>query len=814
MSRLAFRNFSSYLILSPPKDQIVATGLRRARGVHPIKTNSLRSRPGNLLVNNVVNSNSMCMFNGKLYQFAANQLYVDGAAIKNIVGDYLSFLQAPPTSGKRDELFISNGDALWKVDKDGVITQWGITPPVDGFAAAVEAPNIIIIDNMDSTSGWTASSVTMTLDTAKYIQGIGSIECVVAQNTIGAIYRDLAIDLSQFADSSLTSGADYISLQALIDIPNNVSAIQIIFSLGDDTFSHDTFAASISTSISTGTPSNTDSSANVGGVGDLTEYSSISGEQLTQQYLLGLESSASSGSTNINDNTYSSPTANQALNAYMQSALSTSGISIPNQWQNLLLPLSLFSRGGYGLYTWADVKAVKILIATNTGGAANVWIDDLKLIGGTGLQGNYTYYITYLNSKTGSRSNPNPTAMQVNNVLRQSVVLSDLPVSVDPQVDTVEVWRTVGNGGLPFFCSSVPNGTLNFIDNIADNYFLDPRSTTTYLGVLSIYNNNNQPFPAFGPACLFNASILWTSRDTDNAGSVYYSPIGFSEGVSGFTRATFSNDALQTVLTWNGTPWALSFDRVFAVSGTLPYYTKEVYGCPGTPYPQTAVSTPFGIAYQAVDGIRAFTGLQSQLVGLANMGRLLTGEDVENLKAFTGKVACYFKNEYIISDGEQTLAYRPSDDTWRDLGVGFTGLYTDPITKQAYGSNANGTYKLEVIGQYTDGGYSIPFEVENRSVMMDVDKLFMVNYLHLDINTGGQQLDVILIGDGIETTIGTLQNTSRQVVMIPIQKEFNTIGVRLKGSLTAEVEIFGIEIDVDISQSHVQDKYFKNILET
>lgn len=816
MGRISLRDFSKYLVLSPPADMIPSNALRRARGIHPVKTLTIRSRAGNDLVSNT-RANSLCIFMDLLFQHYSGVLYRNGVSIKSIAGTYLYFLPAPPTPGKPDYLFVSNGSSLWKVDSSGTVTKWGIVAPIDGFTATANAAQSVAIDLMEdpgAVARWTASSVTVTADTTNFIQGTQSLNLAIAAGTKGMITQSVSKDLSKFSSNDLTSGADYIALQMWVDEPNRLDSVQIQFSLNNTTFSNNFFTRVMDMNIPDSTAkSDTDTSFftmnTVDGLGDLDEFATTGDEEDFIGYLNGTKI-VDGANENVTYETTKIPL--YKVHRIIDE-LQKDNIKITGEFKPLLIPLSTFTRSGEGNYSWADVKAVRITFRTNSKGAVNVKIDDFKLLGGCGTQGTYKYYITFENSVTGSISNPNPTPVIVKNVIRQTIALANLPVSSDAQVDKIGIWRTVGNGAVPFKAGTVDNGTTTFTDNIGDTYVLDPRSSAKYLASEALQITNIVPFSTFGPCCYYNGAIFWINKDTNNSGNLYYSRTGYVESVQGFIRVTNSSDALQTVVLWNGLPYVFSKGRVFQITGTNPYYAKEVLGVPGTDKPKTVIPTLYGIFYKSQDGIRLFNGVQSKRVGWVSMGRLLSGENVENLTAFNGGVATFAREEYIISDGSQTLAYNAAEDTWRDLGVGFTSLYTDRDTGIPYGSNADGVFELDQVGRVVDEVTEvIPFEVETFHKTLDVDKVVMVNHLHLDINTEGNNIQVDVLGNGeIVHTIFTTTST-RQVVTIPIGREYNRIGVRLSCNITAKVEIFGIDWDVDMEQDLLANKYYEKLL--
>jgi len=501
-----------------------------------------------------------------------------------------------------------------------------------------------------------------------------------------------------------------------------------------------------------------------------------------------------------------------------------------SQWKKVTIAKSAFARSGEGAYTWADVQAMRLKIKTNEGGAVNVKFDNLKMLGGAGLQGRYKYLITYYNSLSGNRSNANATKVKVKAVHRQTVLLTNIPKPplTQSQVDYVEIWRTVGDGGYFFKVGEIPAvddsvSTLSFLDTVADGYLLDPRSGVEYLSSLQLPTDNAPPLTSFEWCTNAAGTVFWINRETPNtSGNLYYSAIGRAEAMKGYIRTTLNAERLRWVGVWNATVYVFSIARLFKIAGIAPPYTATlIQGVPGTDFPQTVVPTPHGIVYWAGagDGLRLFNGIRSERIGWPQMGRVFGGDasTASDIPAFTTpKCAAYGKNEYFISDGTQTFAYHLLDDTWRDIGMGFNCLYYYDRELTMFGGNDDGVYKIEAIGETIDSGNDyVPFEVETPQARLDVDKETMVNYIFLDANTNGQSLEIIVVGSTtvnnatveVEELVGMLTTTGRQSLTVVLNRQFNRIGIRLKGSITAPVEVFGIELDVDMPTSHLQEKY-------
>ncbi|MCH7759807.1 hypothetical protein IIA15_00175, partial [candidate division TA06 bacterium] len=118
----------------------------------------------------------------------------------------------------------------------------------------------------------------------------------------------------------------------------------------------------------------------------------------------------------------------------------------PGNWVRMRIPKTLFTRSGDASVDWGDVSAIRFTIKTNDRGAVDIYIAPIELFTSGGQIGIYKYLMTYRNSTTGSRSNANPTAITGERRDQESSDIANLPASPDPQVDQIEIFRSVGDG--------------------------------------------------------------------------------------------------------------------------------------------------------------------------------------------------------------------------------------------------------------------------------------------------------------------------------------------------------------------------------
>lgn len=410
--------------------------------------------------------------------------------------------------------------------------------------------------------------------------------------------------------------------------------------------------------------------------------------------------------------------------------------------------------------------------------------------GGALVAGTYRYQITYYNTNTGQRSNGNGVDVEgVTTGANLTLALTNIPASSDSQVTHVEIWRSEGNGTLLF--------RLNTRLAVGTDFFNDDGSVE--LLDTELPTDNLVPYSWFTSAAFWNASAFWiTSTQSGERGRLYYSPVGRCESMQGFLNVTNDADPLIGLFTWGGKLGVVSRSRAFEIIGTNPYEVRELSGVPGTNTAETVALTPAGIFYEAADGVRSFTGTSAPLAFADAIQRIFRGESVENLTAFTGLVATYARNEYFLSDGAQTLAVNVERGTWRDLGVGCNALFYEPENDVLAATVGGNVVALEAEGTATDAGTAIPLSIEPAHIRADRARCYLVHRALVDINDGAQALAATLLADGTELALGqTSASAIRTINEFAIERIMERVGLRVSGSLSAAVELFEIDFDVE-----------------
>lgn len=774
---LEFRQFDQGLWVAAPADTTPAGAVRRGRGlVRPTPGVHARSRWGAASVVSLAGApHSAARFADSRYAGVGTTLTRDGASIATgLSGARLTFAAMSPTVGVADYLYVAGGGVLKKVSSAGAVSAWGIAAPAAAPTTAVVAVASKTIDALSNAASWTGASATLADEATIKQEGANSLKMTVAASALGTASKAVVTDLTTFG-ASASLPEDFIALWVRVDNPANVEMLQVVFDLAGGAFATDTYTRTIS--VSDEIPPSSQFVTETVGIASLPEY-------VTQQERFVVDEGGQ----------LSSLDSVGVLDKLGQTTITTA----TGTWVYLRLSKATFQRSGDAALGWDDVQAVRLVVKTNSRGQAIVYWDDLVLLGGAGLQGAYQYKATYYSSVTGVRSNPSPASTALT-VQRQGVTVSGLTASADAQVTHVEVWRTLGGGTLYFKAGQVTNGTTTFTDTVADAPVLNSASGTTYLQSLLLPDDNDVPAATlgfgFGP---FNGRMLTCGDSAAGArGRLYYSPVGRPDAIEGYLDATHDDDPTQGGVVWNGAALLWTQGHLFQVidlGGALD--VREVMGVPGTDAPHTIAASPVGVFYQARDGVRVFTGATSELVGDAALGPIWRGESAEQLVAFEGTVATYGNDEYLVSDGVQALAWGVTSGAWRDLGLGLTALAYEADTGLVLAGLGSALVTLETEGTLTDAGTAIPFTLQPGETRVGPSAEALVRRVFVDADTASQTLTPTLLVDGVEVALAPMVTASRQVYEWVPLRHGRRVSVRLAGSLSARVQVWGIALDL------------------
>lgn len=127
--RASWNDFTKGLWTVGGKEHTMTGFLRRAKGIHAIRTPHLQSRDGSTLLF-ALDAHSLTRFDDTRIQGSGTALYRDGISVyTGLDGSRLRFVSMPAQTGLNDHLFIIGGGAALKMDEGGSVTTWGLTNP-------------------------------------------------------------------------------------------------------------------------------------------------------------------------------------------------------------------------------------------------------------------------------------------------------------------------------------------------------------------------------------------------------------------------------------------------------------------------------------------------------------------------------------------------------------------------------------------------------------------------------------------------------------------------------------------------------------
>jgi len=374
-------------------------------------------------------------------------------------------------------------------------------------------------------------------------------------------------------------------------------------------------------------------------------------------------------------------------------------------------------------------------------------------------------------------------------VASKKVSISGIPESDDPQVDIIELWRTVGDGSVLFKLVEIPNGTTTYTDNTDDDFL-----SNTELPV-----DNIKPFQyftdCFGP---YNASAFWLADSEEGQrGRVFYSAVGRAEAMQGYIEVSGDDLPLKKGCVWQGYIYVFGEDGIYQVYGSNPYYSRKVDPV-GISVKESLAVTPFGICYEAKDGPRIFDGNRSQILGKGTIENLFRGEAHGQLSAFTSTTGTYGRGEYYLANTSAMIAYDLEDSRWRDCGrANIYGLYYAEDSDQlAIGTSALGLLDFEKEGENDDYGTGMAMHLETSHIRIASSTGAIVKQVHIDHDSSSETLTVYLVHDGTATSIGTCTSASRERDTLQANTYCREFGIRITGTIDADVEVFGIDVEL------------------
>lgn len=761
---------------------------------------------------------SLFYFNGKVWvAYGTNLADETGAIVKNdlLTGVPLHFAVGPPTLGKADYMFFTNGSDMFKVSPSPhTVSLWGITPPsaltgVGTSTTAIPAKSKVI-DNLNSTTGWTPTDCAVVADTTSYIQGGASLRLesgsggIIPKDTHAHIDSNNTINLGQFTTAGDSADQDFIALFVRANRPRNLVSVNITFSVGDTTFAN---AYSIELPVRVVTKQQR---RRLVGLGDI----------------IPLKDQATFLERNAKKTQDLSTIAEVGRRSLMLAKKAWSRVTIPKgQFEEL-------GQAGAAGYTWADVKAVRLEVETAKSGGTKVWFDYLHMFGGYGLLGDYQYTFTFLNSTTGTRSNPpmdadgNVLFVEAANVERSGVRLTGLNSASlqtsDLQVDRLEIWRTIGNGDLYFKAGEVTmtgnprTAPATYDDTAADYVGMFGSGAVTTLDHTKQLQTDNTSVRGKDGARRFRTVVAQPYQGrfffagavgTTEGHRVYYSPIGRLEAIAGFLEVSTPDDPVQALVPYQDRLLAFTQNRLFEIlNADEPFIANLIVGVPGTRAPKTVVPTPNGVFWLGWDGVYLYDGTATRISDpIHGIFNTAGGVDGLSVSSFT-RAAAWGRNEYwlaTLGPDSKALVFNIERQAWRVVGdfQQGCGLLYVPQLNAMYGGLSNRVYNYnqEPLGT----GVAQPVELLTGALPLDVGSRGVLQRVYVEQQQAGAGTPtsaLTVIVDGVETpSYGSVFTTTRGIQEYAIVRSGTNFQIRITATDSgSDLRLYAVEADLMI----------------
>jgi hypothetical protein len=325
----------------------------------------------------------------------------------------------------------------------------------------------------------------------------------------------------------------------------------------------------------------------------------------------------------------------------------------------------------------------------------------------------------------------------------------------------------------------------------------------------------------------------WLAGDVNNPNILYYSdrfnPESFP--LENYLEIGTPTEPISAVLEWNGQLYVFTTTTVWNILGAqggtvpLPYKTAAKHG----------LVAPFGwciaegqLFYQSFGGIYSFQGSVSSYVS-EPVEWIFTDQFIDdtlerpvvpqNPTFINETEMAYYQNEvyisYIGTDGNRhRVIYHLIYNRWRNDDSPGSAMYVeDDIYTLLFGDD-NGLIYQDRTNNFDDAGFiagvrqylPIQFNVQTAALDLSAPKNFKnFNELTLDIDTGGQTVNVILLLDyGLTVLhVGTATTNGRQQITYKINQGQGQLSLNVSLQLTATIQD-SIPNPITIYESHIR----------
>lgn len=360
-------------------------------------------------------------------------------------------------------------------------------------------------------------------------------------------------------------------------------------------------------------------------------------------------------------------------------------------WAFIADAYGMIKDDGTSLVTWG-------VAAPTTAATAN--------IGLTGLTGSYMVQYTYCR-KVGAtlvtESNPSPSSTPLD-LTNQGISLL-IPVSDDPQVTHIRIYRTAAGGSIFLYDQEITNVAF-----LAGQAMAFSTRADSALGAAVSTDNDPPTACAFVSAPFFDRH--WLCGNVSYPQYLWYSKRFQPEVIpaANYLLLGTPDDPLQCFMPFGGVGIAFSSQRKYRVvgSGTSTFTPYETPGKRGTLSPRTAIIGEDGVYFVARDGIFRTTGFSGDEQLAGPILPLFQGDGrngylpvnfgkPEHMSIAIWKGRLYFSYADTEHETANMVAVnRLGTNQWQFYGLSLESLYTELDTDYLLGGGYDGkAYILE-----------------------------------------------------------------------------------------------------------------------
>lgn len=387
--------------------------------------------------------------------------------------------------------------------------------------------------------------------------------------------------------------------------------------------------------------------------------------------------------------------------------------------------------------------------------------------------GTYNYRVTYQSAT--HESSPSSISAAVT-VASQRVSLTNIPVSSDSQVTTVNIYRLGGTSTVWSYVGNVSNGTTTATDNVAD----------ADLGV-ELALNRDPPLVTC-KQFIVHKNRMFGLTDTTIEPSNFNEPEGYNTGNSIKIDNSSSGDINLRMVSIGSLLFVGRRQSCYGIFGENAgeFIPKKLLDI-GLVSPLSLVSDANILVGLFEDGIRSFDGSSWQIIST------LVDDIFKNISRANRELmsGCIYNKTYYLSSSEEgkTWFFDLSTNEWGELPWGCSRVLSltgdqDPETIIGVRTGQDHIDKWFQGGQ--DNGNNLAFDWKTDRIIVAKGHLFRGRELHILMDSASVAFTVTVTYDNtrVDTLAVTPSTNEYQVATLSDKAIGHDITIRINGSVT------------------------------